>query len=364
VGIVDKSILVKYAVVGVGGHGLNRHLIPLLNVSNAKLVAVADINKSRCEEVASKYNVKCYVDYMDMISKEDIDAASIVTPTGLHASIAIDMLKNGVHVLVDKPLGSNLNEVVEVVKAAKKTNRKLMVGYWSRFSPALQYAIEVYRKGLLGEPYYAYGYLIRRRGIPGSPTFIDKTLSGGKGALLDIGCYIIDNILAATGFKKPLTVTGATYTKFGSIADEIKFNWGSWDPSKFDLEDFAVGFVKFEGGLTMVFEVAWAANVSHVGEVGYMKVLGDRGGIEAKGDEAMKDVSFHSRSESFLYDSKPILKSVNMAFEMIKAFIYSIIEDTEPPVTGQQSVILHSIIDAIYTSSTTGKEIKITLPEI
>ncbi|MEM2261138.1 MAG: Gfo/Idh/MocA family oxidoreductase [Ignisphaera sp.] len=358
------SATVKYAIVGVGGHGVNRHLIPLLRVSNVKLVAVADINKSRCEEIASKYNTKCYTDYMDMISKEEVDAASIVTPTGLHATIAIDMLKNGIHVLVDKPLGVNVNEVVEVVKMAKKMNRKIMVGYWSRFSPALQYAIDIYSGGLLGDPYYAYGYLIRRRGIPGSPTFIDKTLSGGKGALLDIGCYIIDNLLAATGYRKPLYVTGAVYTKFGNVADEIKFNWGSWDPSKFKLDDFATGFVRFEGGLTMVFEVAWAANVSHVGEVGYMKILGDKGGIEAKGDEAMKDISFHSRSERFLYDAKPILRSADMAFEMVKSFIHSITEDHEPPVTGYQSIILHTIIDAVYTSSTIGREVKIELPEV
>ncbi len=356
--------IVKYAIIGVGGHGLNRHLIPLLSVPNVKLVAVADINKSRCEEVASKYSTKCYTDYMDMINREEIDAASIVTPTGLHASIAIDVLKSGIHVLVDKPLGANLNEVVDVVKIAKKMNRKIMVGYWSRFSPALQYAVEIYRKGLLGEPYYAYGYLIRRRGIPGSPTFIDKTLSGGRGALLDIGCYIIDNLLTVTGYRRPLSVAGAAYTKFGNVVDEIKFNWGTWDPSKFELEDFATGFIRFEGGLTMVFEVAWAANISHVGEVGYMKVLGDRGGIEAKGDEAMKDISFHSRSENFLYDTKPILKSTNMALEMVKSFIYSIIEDREPPITGYQSIILHSIIDAVYNSSSIGEEVKIVLPEI
>ncbi|MCS7110877.1 MAG: Gfo/Idh/MocA family oxidoreductase [Ignisphaera sp.] len=359
-----SSRVVKYAVIGVGGHGVNRHIVPLLSIPNVKLVAIADINKPRCEEVASKYNTKCYTDYVDMISKEEVDAVSIVTPTGLHATIAIDVLKSGVHVLVDKPLGANLNEVVNVVKTANKMNKKVMVGYWSRFSPALQYAVEVYKNGLLGEPYYAYGFLIRRRGIPGSPTFIDKKLSGGKGALLDIGCYIIDNLLTATGFRKPLSVTGAVYTKFGNIADEVRFNWGAWDSSKFELEDFATGFIRFEGGLTMAFEVAWAANVSHVGEVGYMRVLGDRGGIEARGNEAMKDVSFHSRSENYLYDAKPVLRSANMAQEMLKSFICSIIEDREPPVTGYQSIILHSIIDAVYTSSNMGREVKIVLPEI
>ncbi|MDK6028492.1 Gfo/Idh/MocA family oxidoreductase [Ignisphaera sp. 4213-co] len=359
---MDRKI-VRYGIIGVGGHGVNRHLVPLLKVSEAKLVAVADIDRARCEDVASKYNTKCYTDYMEMISKEDLDAVSIVTPTGLHAKIAIDVLKRGIHVLVDKPLGANLDEVVNVVKTAKKMNRKLMVGYWSRFSPALQYIKEVYETNLLGEPYYAYGYLIRRRGIPGKPTFIDEKLSGGKGALLDIGCYILDNLLTATGFRKPLSVSGAVYTKFGNVPEEIKFNWGNWDPSKFKLDDFATGFIRFEGGLVISFEVAWAANVSHVGEVGYMKILGDKGGIEARGDEAMREVSFHSRTSNFLYDAKPIIKTTDMAYEMIKSFVISIIEDKEPPVTGYQSVVLHAIIDAVYESSVKGREVFIKIPE-
>jgi Predicted dehydrogenases and related proteins len=109
--------------------------------------------------------------------------------------------------------------------------------------------------GMVGEPYLAYGYLVRRRGIPGSPTFIDKQLSGGRGALLDIGCYILDNLLSLLNFPRPVTVSGATYTKFGRNPEEVKFNWGSWDPSKFELEDYAVGFIRFENGASMIIEV-------------------------------------------------------------------------------------------------------------
>ncbi|MFP3195259.1 MAG: Gfo/Idh/MocA family oxidoreductase [Caldivirga sp.] len=355
---------VRVGVIGVGGHGRGRHLIPYTKLPNVEVVAVADVNQRRAEEVGREFKVRYYTDYMEMIERENPDAVSIVTPTGLHAKVAKDVLSKGVHVLVDKPLGANLSEVVDVVRTAKAKGKVLMVGYWSRFSPALKFGVEAMSLGMVGEPYLAYGYLVRRRGIPGSPTFIDKQLSGGRGALLDIGCYILDNLLSLLNFPRPVTVSGATYTKFGRNPEEVKFNWGSWDPSKFELEDYAVGFIRFENGASMIIEVGWAANVSHVGEVGIYRVLGDKGGLEGRGHEAVTEMTLHSRTSNFLYDTKPVLGNVDMPLEMVKAFIDSITQGKEPPTTGYQSVIIHSIIDAIYESASKGSEVRVTIPEI
>ncbi|WP_338598881.1 Gfo/Idh/MocA family oxidoreductase [Sulfolobus tengchongensis] len=357
---------IRYGIIGVGGHGRNRHLLPLTKLRDkVEIIAVADINKERCEEVAYQFKIKCYTDYMDMIEKESLDAVSIVTPTGLHSKIAMDVLNKKVNVLVDKPLGSNLDEVLNVVRTAKHKGLKLMVGYWSRFSSALQFGKEIVDKDLLGEPYMAYGYLVRRRGIPGIPTFIDKRLSGGRGALLDIGCYIIDNLLTLLKFRKPISVIGKTYTKFGNKKDEIKFNWGNWDIENFSLEDYATGFVKLEKDISMILEVGWAANVSHAEERSYIRVLGDKGGIEGNGNEAILDISFHGRTDNFLVDMKPVIKKKeDMSYEMVKSFVESVLENKEPPITGYESVILHSIIDGIYKSSEEDREIRIVIPEI
>lgn len=355
---------VRVGVVGVGGHGRGRHLIPLTRTPKARVVAVCDTDPGTLERVCREFHVAGYADFGEMIERESLEAVSIATPSGLHHRIALECLRRGVHTLVDKPLGASLKEVVEVARAAKHFNKVLMVGFWSRFSPALKYGVELVETGMLGEPYYAYGYLVRRRGIPGKPTFIDKELSGGRGVLLDIGCYLLDNILALTNFKRPVAASGAVYTKFGRDEEEIKFNWGSWDPSRFELEDFAAGFVRFEGGMSLSLETAWAANVSHRAEVGRLRVLGGKGGVEAEGHEALQDIGFYSRTKNFLFDSKPLLPNVDLPLEMTKAFINSITEGIEPPVTGWQSIILHAIIDAIYESSYSGKEVRISLPEI
>jgi len=357
---------VRVAVIGVGGHGRHRHLAPLARLQQVEVVAVADINKARADSVASEYRVRSYTDYREMLERERPDAVSIATPTGLHARVALDAIRSGAHVLVDKPLGTSLGEVVEVVSEAKRLKRVLMVGYWSRFSPALGYAVELREEGALGDIYVAYAYLVRRRGIPGSPTFVDRGLAGG-GALLDIGCYAIDNALAIMGFPKPVSVSGAVYTKFGRNPEEVRFNWGSWDPSKFDLEDYAVGLVKFENGATMLLEVGWAANVSHAGEELRLRVLGDKGGIEAVGHEAIVDISFHSRTKRYLYDAKPVMRRASpedMAYEMARSFIEAVLRGGDPPVTGYQSLLVHAIIDGIYESARRGEEVRVKIPEV
>jgi len=355
---------VRVGVIGVGGHGRSRHLIPLLRTPGASVAAICDTDQGTLEMVAREFNLPHYSDFREMIEKESLEAVSIATPSGLHHRIALSCIRMGVHVLVDKPLGASLQEVVEVVRAANHAKKVLMVGFWSRFSPALRYGVEVLESGGLGEPYFAYGYLVRRRGIPGKPTFIDRELSGGRGVLLDIGCYTLDNLLTLTGFRRPVSACGGVYTKFGRDPEEVKFNWGWWDASSFELEDFAAGFVRFEGGLTMMIETAWAANVSHRGEVGRIRVLGDKGGIEAEGHEALAEIGYFSRTRSFLTDTKPVLPSRDLPLEMTKAFIGSVLEGSEPPVTGWQSVILHSIIDAIYHSAATGSEARIEVPEV
>lgn len=354
-------------MIGVGGHGRNRHLVHYMRLPGVEVVAVADIDRDRLDRVSSEFRVRGYLDYVEMLDKERPDAVSVVTPTGLHAEVAVEAIRRGAHVLVDKPLAHSLGEALRVVSEAKHRGRILMVGYWSRFSPALGYAIELRDGGALGGVYATYAYLMRRRGIPGKATFIDRRLSGGGGALLDIGCYAIDNALAIMGFPKPVSAFGAIYTKFGRNPDEVRFNWGSWDPSSFELEDYAVGIVMFDNGASMLIEVGWAANVSHHGEEMRLRILGDRGGIEAIGHEAITDISFHSRSERYLYDAKPVLRKTSpdeMSFEMVKAFVDSVLGNREPPVTGEQSILVHAIIDAIYESARKGGEVRIRIPQI
>jgi len=357
----------RVGVIGVGGHGKGRHLAPykkLQDKGQVEVVAVADVNEERAREAAKQFSVpRYYKDYIKMLDQEDLDAVSVVTPSGLHAQVAKQVVSRGVNALVDKPLAPSLKEAVEVATAAKDHNAVLMVGYWSRFSPWLQEAISLREKGYFGKLFFSYASILRRRGIPGVPTFIDEKLSGGKGAMFDIGCYLVDAALAVMGFPRPVSVMGSAYTAFGNQEDETKMNWGSWDPKSFKLDDYTVGLVKFEDGSTAFLEASWASNLPIKGEVSLLRVQGDKAGIEGRGDEALRSLVKSYKEGGKVMDSQVDLEPVDESLEMIAAFVKSV-EDKRPPVTAEQSLILHAIIDGIYESSAKKREVELQIPAI
>ena len=126
----------RVAVIGLGSVAQLVHLPNLVKIKNAEITALAEVNKSRLNSVADKYEIKQrYTDYTKLLDDENIDAVIIATPTHLHKQIAIDCLTAGKDVLVEKPLARNSSEGIEVIKCAKKNNRKLMVGMNLRYRP-------------------------------------------------------------------------------------------------------------------------------------------------------------------------------------------------------------------------------------
>ncbi|MGC8601269.1 MAG: Gfo/Idh/MocA family protein [Thermoprotei archaeon] len=358
--------MVNIGIIGVGGHGVGRHLVPYKKLENedVHVIAVADIDEEKAKQVSQKYGIPSYYkDYREMLEAEDLDAVSVVTPSGLHAEVGKVVAQHGVNLLVDKPLAPNLDAAVDLAVTAHDHNAVLMVGYWSRFSPWLQHAISLMEKGFFGRFFFSYSSILRRRGIPGSPTFIDERLSGGKGALFDIGCYALDSMLAIMGFPTPLRVAGHAYTMFGNKEEETRMNWGTWDHKRFKLDDYSVGLITFENEGSALLEASWASNLPIKGEISLLRVQGDQGGVEGGGGESLRSLTVSSKSGGKVYDEEVKLQPVDEAFEMIKAFIQSL-KTRRPPVTAEQSLILHAIIDAVYRSSEIKKEVEVEVPSI
>lgn len=102
---------------------------------NAKLVAVADIDKQRAIKIAKAYSTQALYDYHMLLGKTD--AVSIAVPTTLHHAIACDFLNHGVHVLVEKPITATVAEARDLVNLAHKNNLILQVGHVERFNAAI-----------------------------------------------------------------------------------------------------------------------------------------------------------------------------------------------------------------------------------
>lgn len=126
----------KVAVIGYGNLGQHHARIYQL-LETVNLVAIVDTNKERLEKSKHLYpGVETLTDYREIIHK--VDAASIVVPTKLHYQISKDFLLHDKHILVEKPITTNLQEAEELIKLAQQKNLVLQVGHIERFNPIIQ----------------------------------------------------------------------------------------------------------------------------------------------------------------------------------------------------------------------------------
>ncbi|VAW93396.1 Oxidoreductase, Gfo/Idh/MocA family [hydrothermal vent metagenome] len=125
---------IKTAVVGVGYLG-KFHAEKYNNIPNSKLVAVVDANKQVAQEIAQKLDVQALTNYEQL--KNKIDAVSIVVPTQLHFDTAKFFLENGIHVLVEKPITTTVEQASILIELAQKNKLVFQVGHLERFNPAI-----------------------------------------------------------------------------------------------------------------------------------------------------------------------------------------------------------------------------------
>jgi predicted dehydrogenase len=141
------------AVVGVGYLG-RHHARILSTLPGASLIGVVDLDRERAERVAAEYHTRAYTQWQQI--RHQVDAVSVAVPTELHLEVALPLLAQGVHVLVEKPLARSLDDADRMIAAARDRGVVLAVGHTERFNPAVARArpfvkeprfIEVHRLG-------------------------------------------------------------------------------------------------------------------------------------------------------------------------------------------------------------------------
>ena len=196
--------------VGVIGLGIGRHHIRgYQSHPNAEVVAIADLDETRLAEVGDQYGVsKRYPSGEQMIATEGLDVVSIATPNKYHKSLTIAALEAGCHVLCEKPMAMNAAEARDMLVAATKAGKRLMIDFSYRFSEQSQVLKAQVDAGVLGEVYFARTLWHRRRGLPRfGGWFGQKALSGG-GPLIDLGVHRLDLALWLMGYPRPIRSFG------------------------------------------------------------------------------------------------------------------------------------------------------------
>ncbi len=264
---------VRIGFVGVGQIAKS-HLEQYKKIEGAEIVAACDVDEQELGRVCEKYAIpnRC-TDFRELIKRDDIDAVDVCLHNNLHAPVTIEALRAGKHVYCEKPIAGSYRDGEAMVKAAKETGRKLHIQLGTLYSKEAKAAKRLIEGGKLGRVYHARSTGYRRRGRPfvdgyGTDRFVKKEMAGG-GALFDMGIYHIAQLLFLLGGPTITRITGRTY-------QETDMDAGRRKSSGYDVEELGVGFVSFEGGVTMDIIESWAI---HLDPFEGSSIVGSEGGI-------------------------------------------------------------------------------------
>ena len=352
---------VKVGLIGCGGISKGCHIPAFLSMENAEVVACCDIIEERAQAAAKTLGARyAFTDYKDVTALKELDMVDICTPNYLHPVIAIAALSAGKHAFSEKPDAMTVKQALAMKDAAEKSGKHLMVMRNWRYTPSCRFLKDFIADGKCGEVYAGRCGWIRRRGIPGKGGwFTTKALSGG-GPLIDLGVHIIDASMWIMDNPKPVAVSGSVYTKFADdaqLADSEHAKFGDANTEgTFDVEDLAMGMIKFDNGCTMQIEFSWASNIEQ--EYGFIEMRGTKAGFIWDGTKPMNNVTIFDDNSASFKPSLPVLKPTHA--ENLRHFIDDvIIGGKKPEFTPDQGVEMIKILTSIYKSAETGKEVRL-----
>ena len=358
---------VRIGIIGCGGIANGKHMPSLKKLPQVDMVAFCDIIEERAVKAAKEYGVEgasVYTDYKELLARKDIDVVHVLTPNRQHSFITVDALEAGKHVMCEKPMAINSAEAKKMLDAAKRTGKKLTIGYQSRFKPESRYLKQCIENGDLGEIYFARAMAVRRRGVPTWGVFLDAENQGG-GPLIDIGTHALDLTLWEMNNYEPAMVVGATFRKLADNENAAN-PWGPWDPKKFTVEDSAFGFVRMKNGALISLDSSWALNTLRADD-GKIMLCGDKAGADTLGENGALRINGEKYSK--LYVTQPDLRAGGVDFyegtaggkpQEIEArmWIEHVMDDSKPLITKpEQAYVVTQILEAVYTSAATGKPV-------
>ena len=346
----------RIGMVGAGNIA-KTHLDAYKKVENAEIVAICDINPETLAETAKIYGIeKTYATEAEMLANEELDACDVVVWNCSHAECTIMALNAGKHVLCEKPMATNAKEAQEMIDAAEKNNKLLMIGFVLRFGDEARIAKDFIDHDYLGDIYYSKATYLRRHGAPGG-CFTDKKRSAG-GPVIDLGVHVIDLTRYLMGKPKAVSVFASTENKLKNRPN-LKTTVG-WSPKgaspsdPYDVEDFAVALIKYDGGQTTLLETSYSINGE---EVTKKELYGTKGGMNLNG----ADLKIYTEVNDFLADITPDTKNYIESKDMFAAemghFVDCALNGTECIAPAKDGLEVMKILDAIYESAKTGHEV-------
>lgn len=308
------------AVIGAGFWGRN-HIRVYKELPNANLSSICEVNSERLKVAVKEYQVKGYKNISDLLKRGDIDAVSICTWATKLAEITEEALKAGKHVLVEKPMANNSKQAEKLVRLAEENDLRLMVGFIERYNPGV--------KNLKG--------YIKREEIGSVVSALTRRVSewperiGDVGVVKDSAIHDID-ILRFLFEEDPSTV----YAKVGRLKHK-------------QFEDYAHIMLTFKEEKTAFIEANWLTPQ----KVRRLIVTGSKAILSL--DYITQKVTIEKFGETIIpsHQWKEPLKLE------LQDFVNSILNNSEPLVTGEDGLKALIIAESAYRSSEKERAVKI-----
>jgi len=231
------STKLRFAVIGCGRMGLRR-MQTIVDHPHAELICVVDVNDQQARVAADKYGCPYYLNYEEILHREDIDCVIVSVPNKWHKETVVSFLNSKKHVFCEKPLARNPEEAEAMVDAAVQNGVTLKTGSNLRFFPSVLKAKELLDRGAIGELLFLRSWIGHGGWVQGG-WFTQPEIAGG-GTFLDNGCHVLDitrwflgEIKNCIGVIKtslwpiePLEDNG--FGIFETVDDRIAFIHASW----------------------------------------------------------------------------------------------------------------------------------------
>ncbi len=345
---------IGFGVVGLGMGAY--HASAIKQAKGAKLVALCDIDEERLNKTNESYKVKTYVNYGDMLKDKEIDVVNVCVPSYLHVDLALLAVNAGKHIIVEKPVDISVDKINKLIETGKKAGVKMGGIFQSRTTALNKRIKDAIDKGRLGKMISVHGIL---------PWYREQSYYQGKhgswkgtwdkdggGSLMNQGVHTVDLVQWFGGRVK--SVFGA----YGVFAHDIS------------AEDSTASVLKFANGAIGVLTTSTCA---YPGLAQQIIVYGEKGTI-SKEDEQLKMWKIRSEKEKEeeaemlnLYGpqekrgasvaSDPMAVGSSGHIGLIEDMISAILNDREPLITIESGKHAVEIVNAIYESGKTGKEV-------
>ncbi|MEM0153607.1 MAG: Gfo/Idh/MocA family oxidoreductase [Ignisphaera sp.] len=331
--MVDR---IRIGIIGAGGIVQWAHL-PSLKLLRDRVDVRVVFSRSieRAKEVAMRFSIpEATDDWRSTVSRGDLDALLIATPNYTHKTIAVESVRAGKHVFLEKPVALSIGDGLEIVREAEKAGVNLMVGHCLRFWPEYVRVRESILSNAIGEPRVARAY--RLSSFPRwAPWHRYRELSGG---------VVVDLMIHDLDFLR--WILGEVEEVFGYM---VRFTEASIDNT-----DHAVAILRFRDGAIAYVEASWAFP-SNFPFTTYLEIAGTKGLLTV-------DNRSTATVEVFMESVQNVLAPVDKGayFSELKAFIDWIQYGVKPPIEPMDAVEALRIAVAVHRSSEMGAPIKVS----